>query len=235
MKTKFKNSIKIATEAKELRNQAQELLNQAKIVEEKAVESFRQERKELIDCLNQRKKELNQQLKELEKESRDLAKAFCKQKGDHTIVTRTEELTQYGEIGHNFLGSIYPTRTYCTCLICGEGNSGSHYCYNEGSEDVIKKATEQNENPELKKTAIRFLEVIESINKIEEELEKNSEAFKEICSLFGHESEHGGSPNYPQYCKCCGEFINCGLYREAYYKAEFQGQILNPSYGFTIL
>lgn len=178
METKFENSIKIATEAKELRNQAQKILNQAKIVEEKAVESFRQERKELIDCLNQRKDELNKQLEEFERESQDLAKAFCKQNGGHTIVTRKEKPSQYGEIAHNFYGSIYPTRSYWTCKICGEGNEGGpHYCYHKGSEDIIKKATEQNENPELKKTALRILEVKELINKTEEELQKNSEDF----------------------------------------------------------
>ncbi len=234
MKAKFKNSIKIAEEAKELRNQAQKILNQARIIEEEAVESFRKERKELIGCLNQRKEDLNKQLEKFEKEIQDLGKTFCKQKGAHTTVNKTRELIQHGEIAHTFHGAKYPTVTYWTCLICGEGYRRGPCC-NKGSEDVIKKASEQNENLELKKTALRILEVLESINKIHEELQKNREDFKEVCSLFGHETEYGGHPQYWQQCKCCGEHIDYDSYDNAYHKAVFRGQILNPGYGFTIL
>ena len=58
--TRFESSLKLASEAKELRNKAQELLKQAQSIEEKAVGSFRQVREEMLKALRQEKEKLKE-------------------------------------------------------------------------------------------------------------------------------------------------------------------------------
>jgi hypothetical protein len=111
--SKFKECLKIAKKAKELRDEAAK-------VEQEAVQKFRSFYEEKRDALINQAQKLEADVKTSEKEIPKLISLFCEQKG-HTFSYR-KVVTEHREIGHTFGGSIYPTATYKTCIICGWTN-----------------------------------------------------------------------------------------------------------------
>lgn len=229
--TKFESCLKLATEAKELRDKAQEFLEQAQPIEEKAVESFRQARKEMLKDLQHEKEKLEEELNALKTEYFELASKFCEQRGMHYSTSRTV-ITSWKPLYHTFLeGDVYPTETYRTCLVCGSTNdpkliAESRGFYQKGSEDVIQEASEQNENLELKKTAQRILEIREQFKSIDDKLNENSKGFEEICSLFGHDAKITSYDREDFKCKCCGKEMEYSEYINAHYAAKYKGGIV---------
>ena len=77
--TKFEKCVKLATEAKELRDKAQ-------ATEKEAVEGFRQVREESLTILKNNEKKINKELKDLKTEYTNLATIFCKQKNHNNFL-----------------------------------------------------------------------------------------------------------------------------------------------------
>lgn len=225
---KFKGPLKLAKEAKKLRDQAKE-------AEDKAVESFRQVRAEMLEPLQDEKKRLEKELETLRTEYFELASTFCEQSGRHTSTYRTVR-TGNIPLYHSFSrGNVYPTETYSTCLICGASNDPERFrdrrshnqrCYKEGSEDVIQKASEQTENLELKKTALRILEIPEQFNSLSDKINEINKALEELCSLFGHDADITSYDRENFKCKCCGKKMGYREYINAHYAAKYRGGII---------
>lgn len=116
--SKFKECLEIAKKAKELRDEA-------KKVEQEAVQKFRSFYEEKRDVLINQAQKLEADVKTSEEEIPNLINLFCEQKG-HTFSYR-KVITEYREIAHSFGGSIYPTATYKTCIICGWTNDCGSY------------------------------------------------------------------------------------------------------------
>lgn len=229
--TRFESSLKLASEAKELRDKAQELLKQAQSIEEKAVGSFRQVREEMLKALRQEKEKLKEELKALETEYFELASVFCKQNGRHACTLRSVR-TSNTPLYHSFhRGDVYPTETYWTCLICGSSNDPKivfkpRRFYQKGSENVIQEVFEQTENLELKKTAQRIFEIREQYKNLTDKLNENSKGFEEICSLFGHDAKIIGYDDEDFKCNCCGKEMRHAEYIKAHYSAKYRGGIV---------
>lgn len=228
---RFESCLKLASEAKKLRDKAQALLKQAQPIEEKAIESFRQVREERLKALQQEKEQLEEELKALRTEYFELASIFCKQKGRHTYTYRSVR-TSNTPLYHSFSrGNVYPTETYSTCLVCGVTTDPELFFkprgyYHYQSEDVIQKASEQTENLNLKKTAQRILEIPEQFKDLANKLNENSNGFEEICSLFGHDAEIINYDCETFKCKCCGKKMGYKKYIDAHYAAKYKGGIV---------
>ena len=233
--TRFESCLKLASEAKELRDKAQELLKQAQHIEERAVESFRQVREEMLKALQQEQEKLEEELKALKAEYFEMASIFCKQNGRHTSTCRSVR-TSNTPLYHSFSrGYVYPTETYRTCLVCGSTNDpkllfGTRRFYQEGSEDAIQKASEQTENLELKKTAQRIFEIREQYKNLADKLNENSKGFEEICSIFGHDAEITSHDHEDFKCKCCGKEMGYREYINAHHAAKYRGGIVTFYY-----
>lgn len=227
---KFEECIKIATEAKALRDEAESLLKQAEPIEKKAVESFRQVREEILTALKQEKEKLEGEVKAIKTEYSELASTFCMQNRRHAFahLNVTRESVSFLS---NFL--------HRTCLVCGcidVPYFAQRGIYLEGSEEIIQEAAEQTENLELKKTAQRILEIPKELESLSEKMNENRKAFEEICVLFGHDVEgfFRVRPNDPRYyckCKCCGKVIGEFNYVQAHREAKYRGGIV-PLYNY---
>lgn len=228
--TKFESCLKLATEAKELRDKAQELLKQAQPIEEKAVGSFREAREKMLKALQEEKEKLEEEIETIKTEYFELASTFCEQNGGHTYICRTVTTSNRPLYHSPTEGFVYPTKTYRTCLVCGYTDDPWRFrmphnmFYQKGSEEVIQKAAEQSEKLELKKTAQRILEIREQFKNLTEKLNENSRDFEEICSLFGHDAEATGNEVYK--CKCCGKEMGYREYINAHYAAKYKGGIV---------
>lgn len=219
--TRLERGLGLQTKAKELRNESEKLLKQAQLNEEKAVESFRKAREEMLRDAQHKKEKLEEELNALKTEYFELASKFCKQQG-HTETMRIERILNAPPLYHSFLeGDVYPKKIYYTCLVCGCSNDPEvlrREPYKEGSEKVIQKASEQNENLELKQTAQRILEVREQLKSFGD----NSKDFEEICSLFGHEVDCNCIGHVAK-CECCGKELEADEYYDAYRAAKYKG------------
>ena len=219
----FESSIRLAKRAKDLRDKA-------KIIEAKAVESFRRKRATYIKALQQEKAELEAEIKTLETEYFELAPVFCKQKGNHSYSNATivRECIPYvsSEFSFRSGGIRYNNISYRTCSICGNSNNPKSF-YQTGCQTAIQEAAEQTENLKLKETAKRILEIQEQLEKLTASLNVNHSVLLEICSIFGHDAENKSNDHYK--CKCCGRKIGYDIYVGTYSLAKYKGGII-PNY-----
>lgn len=218
----FESSIKLAKRAKDLRDKA-------KIIEEKAVESFQRKRATYIKELQQEKAELEAEIKTLETEYFELALVFCRQKGSHSYGnTITVKRIPYVSSEFSFCsgGIRYNKINYRTCSICGNSNNPKNF-YQDGCQTAIQEAAEQIENLELKETAKRILKIQEQLEKLTGNLNVTQSILMEICSIFGHDAEEKSNDDYK--CRCCGREIGYDTYVGTYRNAKYKGGII-PNY-----
>lgn len=230
--TMFQAALNKAKDAETKRAEAQKILDQATIIENEAVQAFRNWRSQKLAELQQKKQELEAQEEALEKEYRDLKRSFCAKRGKHETVTRTVR-TGHKPLYHSFhRGNVYPTETYYTCLICGQSNDPRRFrdMYVDNTEKKVDKAIQEaahsQENPELAKIAQAILDFPKKEKQLEGERKKLQKEFEEICRLFGHNAEMSSPYSESFDCKCCGKHMRYQEYIDAHYKARYGGGIV---------
>ena len=191
-----------------LRDKALEILSQEKKAESNIIDGFKIEREAKLKKLHEEREGLEKELAKTRKEYFELAHTFCKNNGRHSI--------EYGK-GDNAV--------FKTCLICGRTEDPDlmfkpREIYLKGSEDVILRASEQTENLELEKTALRILEIRKEFKNIQEKIERNQADFEQVCSILGHEVKmYSLTKEYFLTCKCCGKKMSYKEYINSFYKA----------------
>lgn len=234
----YGEALTLAKSAKAERDKANEILKGAKAIEDQAVEKFRQLRTSKFEELKAKEKELVEQYEDMRKKYHEMFYEFCKIGKCHHNTRRTV-ITSYREIGHSFgRGSIYPTETYCTCQICGNSNDpaqfrgGRYRIYTPTKEgmEVVKKAAESDENPEVKEFAQKILAYPAEMEKVENLIKEVRQNLEELCKLFGHDAKLVSYDHETYECKCCGKHLTYQEYINAHYAATFRGGIVPFNY-----